>query len=314
MNDMNEMQLMRAYELIEAGDLAGAQAIIEPLLIDNRNNADTWWIYAHAVDDVPSARNALDNVLRIDPHYPGAKELRAQIAVAGGEVAAPPMPATLPDTPSARPVAVSESVSAKGADEDEKGSNPLIPILAVVALIAIVIVALLLLQQPAEPVVDSTPVAVNETPLASTDIPALSATEEVDIASTEVPVVSDPSGEATEEVVSAEGFDALHAALGAFTLTDNQIAVRETSAGSTLLASICSASGSQLRNDLPASMTALASAFGSVTTDASFVGVELVDCTNNNVLRTVIASASDVNAFANGGLDATAFQTRWRVL
>ncbi len=75
----NEMDsaLSRAYALVEDGKLDEARAILEPILATDRNNADAWWVYAHAVETPQEGRNALQNVLRIAPDYPGAAELMA---------------------------------------------------------------------------------------------------------------------------------------------------------------------------------------------------------------------------------------------
>ena len=77
-SDETQSALSRAYDLVEAGKYDEARAILEPILADNRDNADAWWIYAHAVTDPDEGRNALENVLRINPRYPDAAELLAQ--------------------------------------------------------------------------------------------------------------------------------------------------------------------------------------------------------------------------------------------
>jgi|GEM_PF-1042700 len=71
--------LQRAYELVEAGQPAEARAILEPLLEAEPRNADAWWIYSYAVEDPDTARNALKNVLSIDPDYPDAAALLSDL-------------------------------------------------------------------------------------------------------------------------------------------------------------------------------------------------------------------------------------------
>ena len=78
MSDEMQSALSRAYDIVEAGKFDEARAILEPILADNRDNADAWWIYAHAVTDPEEGRHALENVLRINPRYPDAAELLAQ--------------------------------------------------------------------------------------------------------------------------------------------------------------------------------------------------------------------------------------------
>lgn len=79
MSETRSLALAQAYELIESGKPEEARAILEPMLAQEKNNADAWWIYAHAVDDPVVAREALRNVLRLDPHYPGAAQLEATL-------------------------------------------------------------------------------------------------------------------------------------------------------------------------------------------------------------------------------------------
>jgi hypothetical protein len=75
MSDSNSAVLQRAYELIEAGQADEARFLLESVLEDEQTNPDAWWIYAHAVEDPVRARQALDQVLALDPDYPGAAEL-----------------------------------------------------------------------------------------------------------------------------------------------------------------------------------------------------------------------------------------------
>ncbi|MBI1277015.1 MAG: hypothetical protein GC179_02685 [Anaerolineaceae bacterium] len=74
-----EIALKQAFSLIEAGDLEDAKAILRPMIESDRDNADVWWLYSHAVTDPETARLALNNVLRIEPEYPDARELLSQL-------------------------------------------------------------------------------------------------------------------------------------------------------------------------------------------------------------------------------------------
>ena len=76
-SDETKSALSRAFELVESGDYEEARAILDPILDADKNNADAWWIYAHAATDPDEGREALENVLRINPTYPGAAELIA---------------------------------------------------------------------------------------------------------------------------------------------------------------------------------------------------------------------------------------------
>ena len=81
MNQNIEIALKQAYDLIEAGNPDGAKALLRPILEIEKDNADVWWLYSHAVTDAETARLALNNVLRVDPNYPEARDLLSQLEV-----------------------------------------------------------------------------------------------------------------------------------------------------------------------------------------------------------------------------------------
>ncbi len=62
---MSERQLERAYQLIKEGREQDAFDILEPVIADNPDNADAWWLLANATDDLSSKERALEEVLRI---------------------------------------------------------------------------------------------------------------------------------------------------------------------------------------------------------------------------------------------------------
>ena len=71
--------LKQAHELIEADELEQARALLEPLLESDPDNPDLWWVYAHAVEDAESGRNALAKVQELDPSYPGVVDLTERV-------------------------------------------------------------------------------------------------------------------------------------------------------------------------------------------------------------------------------------------
>ncbi len=71
--------LNEAYELIEANRIDEARRLLEPMLDDDSDNPDLWWVYAHAVDNPADARRALKRVQEIDPAYPQVNELLGEI-------------------------------------------------------------------------------------------------------------------------------------------------------------------------------------------------------------------------------------------
>ena len=159
--------LSKAYRLIEADELAAARAVLEPILDGDAGNADAWWLYAHAVTDTFAARNALDNVLRLNPNYPGAVELMEQLEVVSrSEAETEPLPVTEMAELDMEPVfdedqfddedeletPVIAPVSDLREPVSEPSRRPWVPIAALVAIVAIVLLAALLLlqQNPAD--------------------------------------------------------------------------------------------------------------------------------------------------------------------
>lgn len=106
MSDFHGEALVRAYELIEAGNPEEALTLLRPVLEAEPDNADAWWIYAHAVSDPEEARRALGNVLSLDPGYPEAAELLASLNEQYPIVEAPSEPAE--DTADIVPLAGSQ--------------------------------------------------------------------------------------------------------------------------------------------------------------------------------------------------------------
>lgn len=68
--------LSQAYDLIEVNRIDEARELLEPLLISHADDVDVWWLYAHSVNDPQKARQALEQVNRLDPRrYPRAESL-----------------------------------------------------------------------------------------------------------------------------------------------------------------------------------------------------------------------------------------------
>ena len=75
MSDATNQVLEQAYALIEEDRLDEAEALLKPVLAEDPDNVDAWWLYVHAVKDVETARMGLNTVLKLDPAYPGAQDL-----------------------------------------------------------------------------------------------------------------------------------------------------------------------------------------------------------------------------------------------
>lgn len=221
-SDETQSALSRAYQLVEAGNYDEARAILDPILAANKNNADAWWIYAHAITEPDGGRDALEQVVRINPQYPGAAELLAQartrfpakpkITSLVRPVSVPAAPEHLPEVPAEPAHATQEQPAVRQA---RRSLLPLIAVLAVVVIIAAVAIFLLTQNSLTTPGTTATSQVValaTETPLAvaNTTIEASTATETAvpTEALTEIPtVVTEATSEATDGATSAAATD-----------------------------------------------------------------------------------------------------------
>jgi len=72
-------ELERAFKLIKRDETEEAQQIIRPILDREPENVDAWWLLAYAVTEPREVRNALLNVLRLDPDYTNAPKAREML-------------------------------------------------------------------------------------------------------------------------------------------------------------------------------------------------------------------------------------------
>lgn len=189
MSDDRTLALTRAYELIEAGKPDDAREILDSILEVEKNNADAWWIYAHAVDEPAAARDALENVLQLNPQYPGAGELLVVLREQYPDLppsaierrAVPKMPTDLPleagevadDEPDFLESEADEHAPASTFEPEPKETarTGVLPWVAVAALAVIVVLALFLIlssiNQPGSVEPTDTPLPVVGAPTSS---------------------------------------------------------------------------------------------------------------------------------------------------
>lgn len=325
MGESTERVLAQAYELIESERLAEAEALLKPIVAAEPDNADAWWLYAHAVTDPGEARLALNNVLRIDPGYPGADDLldslEAEYPAAAPtfetqsgmqRVTPPPTLPALPDdddfvdldaefdlddeiVEQGRTAAPTPTVTTTTARE-----RPAWLIPAIVGLLALTIIVALVLLLPrlTGPAGEATtPTAVQQA-AQPTDVAVGSPT---DI----------PSASAVE--VSGDTESAVQSALDGFELVDGDIGTADTALGTTLLVGVCGSTDSQQRSEeINAVMSALAQASTQIQEAIEAVGVRMTDCSTNSVLNVIAVPLSEAAAFAQGTLGEKAYQARWQ--
>jgi len=228
---------------------------------------------------------------------------------------------------------------------DLKRSGSKMPMLLGLAVIAVILIvgAILFLGQPPTPQTASTStpslsVAQDTTP---TDLPAVATEEETEAAPTERPSTATEEAAATEvepseapavetetsepdataEADSSVGIgseggaesDTLIAAFADFTLDAEPTERSQTDLGETLLVRVCgSLAGSSLRATLMEGMTAIASESANLNDDVEALGIRIVDCEGNGQSRAFAVAMDAARDFAQGDLDAVAFQGGWR--
>lgn len=190
MSDAPDQALSQAFQLVEEGKHEEAIAILQPLLDRDPDNADAWWIYSYAVSDPQKARNALNQVLRIAPNYPGARDMLAQLdekfPVFGTATpritrlekpdVPPEPPEPIIERPRRDPAATAETPAARPATTTAPSRrSPLPLILVAVAAVVIIGALLFLLNQPGAPTGSPTETAVVALP---TSVSGVEITEE----------------------------------------------------------------------------------------------------------------------------------------
>jgi hypothetical protein len=168
-NDINQ-SLSEIYELIEANDLNEAERLLKPILSEHPDNADAWWLYAHAVQDPEAARMALNTVLKLDEDYPEAKQLLQSLDEKYPEaVFIPPSLPDLPATPSSNDNDFDLDFDEDEFDDDDEeleeeaeadGRSGLILMVLALLAIAVVVIGVLLNPLGTGSDDDSTPTSV----------------------------------------------------------------------------------------------------------------------------------------------------------
>lgn len=346
MSNSAESTLQKAYELIENNQLAEARDLIQPLLESNRDNPAVWWIYAHAVDDPDEGRAALDQVLKLDPTYPGATEIHSRIS----------LPA--PESPRGVIKKLQKQESTADVDDwddmefDEDSSrvpqgtrrrrSPLRLILLAVVAIVLIILAFLLLSGGGGTPSSPTSVAGNPTSAPTLDIQIVvttpEETEEIEtIEPTEESATATSMPEPTETIeviqptdepemteavgvedANAEGasssLDTLQKALSAYDVAPEDIITRSTLLGQTLQVKVCSPLGPQSSVTLNEVMQIFVKENTSLPPETEAVAVSLVDCDQNGFPRTIGVDMETVRGLSDGTLTLKDFQREWQPL
>ncbi len=336
MNQNIEIALKQAFSLIEADQLEEAKALLRPILEAEKDNPDVWWVYSHAVKDVETARLALNNVLRIEPDYPGARDLFDQLESV--EMAkeiedfgvdpsfVPALPTTIPGI-SPLPSRERASFGGESASIDDEMPDdllddeqedeafyrrplfyvPLISLLLIAAL-AIVIFKPFAVNSP------TVPTAIGDATAQSLVLVTPTVEEINGSAPTLELLVPTNSATSIPEQPPLD-FTSVTSALSQFTLPPNGgVTFEETALGKTLVASFCTTAGREMRALLPTAMNELAKVSGPFAEQSNAIAVSMVDCDTNSTLLKLGVPINDVTSFASGTLSEQEFQTKWKPL
>jgi len=333
MNQNIELALKQAFGLIEAGNLEDAKALLRPILESEKDNADVWWLYSHSVTDAETARLALNNVLRIDPNYPDARDLLNQLETQQNTEQIddilemdedpsfiPAMPSSIPGitplpprtlAPGNKGFDSSDDLPDEMFDDEEPEAfyrRPLfyIPIISLllIAALAIVIIKPFAVNSPAP---QATPQNAQSSSLETPTSETLSNGE-----STATPILAVPTElSVTSEAVS--DLSDISSAFTEFTLpSDGGVGIVDTSLGKAIAVSVCTSAGKAMRDLLPKAMETLAKVSTNYASQVQVVAVKMLDCTSNSTLLWIGSSIEDSTAFANGTLTDKEFQAKWQ--
>lgn len=350
MSEQTERILAEAFNLIEVDKLEDARKLLTPLLNTQPDNPNVWWLYAHAVTNADTARDALKRAASLNPNDPDIINLLEQVEKQVASRPAAPVsemepafladiPATLPDLPAAE----DEFVDFDDADldidideeeeaEKEASGSRLLPLAVLGTIIVLVIVAIAIItsrpQTPATitPTADISAANPTETPAAfAPDLTALAEIipeafiEPTTIETTAELIPTDTILETPEILPEATTTGAFPAdlanyieALSGFQLTGEPASIEQTNLGSTLLVGICVTAGPDLRSALPIVMDTLARQPLPAQTDA--IGARMVNCQDDTLLLLIVAAAADAQDYASGELSEEEFQARWKSL
>ncbi len=327
MNDAAQ-SLDRAHQLIEDGELEAAQDILETIRDDYEDDPDFWWVYAHAVEDEAAGREALERVQALNPDYPGLDNLSQQMTVTAPSRIdtmqqsspdnVPPQPPDLPadDTFDEFDDFVTELDEPAGEEESSDSNRTWL--IGLVAVAIIVIVAAVFLLNPgdeADEIADatSTSPATQIVQVATEDVdepPTQSPVERLTAAAaeriTETPVAATEEVTATEETdITAEPAsddDNLADALAEFDVPTDGVRTDDTSAGTTLIITVCAAPGPQSSAAISNILDVLADRETQLDENVDALGFAVTDCDTDTVIRLLSVSRDTLRDYAAGDI------------
>lgn len=343
MSDKTSETLQEAFELIEKDQLAEARELLQPLSTSEANNPAFWWVYAHAVDSEEEGIGALDKVVKLDPTYPGATELK-KILTATEEKQEP-----ISDTVDDWDDTVFEPDADSLTQAEKKGGGIFRFALVGIVVIAIIGIIFVLLSNGGDSPVVPTEVANNtQVPTANAQVQTSASPTEAEIVpsitpeildtpsdvedSTEIPtetqveIESSVTPEINNTLVPTQAStvnptelpeysNSLVAQLSQFNVTNDDINAETTLLGETIQVEVCALPGAESSIRLNETMDAFISSSSMLPATTEAVAVILVNCDDENVMSRTIGVTKDVlESVANGEIEIKDFQRMWQPL
>lgn len=340
----NQQALEQAYTLIEGQKLGEARQLLDKILATDKNSADAWWLYAHAVEDPKEAVTALENVTRLDPNHVEAKSL---LQSARQKVAT-----TAPSDDDFDIDLDDESLAPQDDNEPDTRRRSFIIFGVILVLVALGVIILLFSPKPKQnaPATDNatmTFVSQNVdvsslTQTAQANVPqstsvVLQPTQQTDLTatalaqqniiltpemvSTDIPqtnIVFATETPSAMTVITPEALqpsvDNFLASLATQYPTNGTSETLDTVIGATLLVTMCTSRGDSHNQLVPNAMNGISQSIELLPTDYAGVGVRFLDCSVNETINVMIMPSQSALEYKNADLSEQDFRRSWRVI
>ena len=335
MSDTEASLLQQAYKLIENEDLEAAQELLAPLLEDDANNVHLWWVYTHALRDSGIGQAALERVLELDPKYPGARELKADVLDA--QAKDPDLIALEASEPGA-----AQSLSESGIDDWEDlqpvaeagdDGQPSTARLAILGILITIVIGgglvltgaidlsplLSVILQSPEPQVVVVSEPTGEPGASEGEAEGATTLEELPAtAAATASATTEAEAEAPPEVDAAEVaafLGLVAAAIDEVEIDQAESGIISTELGSTLVLRVCAIPGPELNERLYTLLTSVASVAEDLPANIEAVAAGLLNCDDPSAnLRVIGVARKAINEFAKNAMDARDYQRAWQPL
>jgi tetratricopeptide (TPR) repeat protein len=305
--------LVRAFELIEEERLAEARELVQSVLDDDSQNADAWWIYAHAVEDRADARRALNKVAEIDPNYDGLQEL---LTYYDDDVIDPSDGLdTLDDDFDFVDEGYDQITEQPFIAEHPENPWPRRIVIITVILLLAFVGYLILNSARRDGTEEPTQVAVMPTNESVILLPE----DEIDQTS-DIPEEIQEEIQIESEELTEENFEEslpvseLSLILGDYSLANDEFVFLDTVLGTTQTINLCNDNRESLRDTIQNTLMAFSNNLGLIELDTQSIAIRILDCNEQETLSFIGVSMENVTLYEAGEITDQEFIGTWTVL